>query len=521
VTGGGPTHKQETKATSQARNESHKPASQGAARQQAHGVPNKVAQRGDRLVVARGGRQGYVQRSFRVGRRSYATRTYYVNHVAYARAYREFRYHGVLLDVYAPVRYYPVAFYGWALNPWGLPIAYPWGWAGDPWFGYYGAYFAPWPRYAGPSFWLTDYLIASTLQMEYQARQDAGIAYAPPVDVGSVEAPAPMPEDVKEMIEAEVRRQLAEAQGEARESGEGKESVPPSLSQTGTHLLVASNDLQVHDTATGETCFIGGGDAIQMNDGLPHNGGDVNVLVRASKGSDCAVNSTVSVHLADLVEMHNSMREKIDQGLEDLRARQGTGNLPVLPTEAAGEPRFTAFAASVQPESDAAQLIGQVGTNDQNEGTVNKFPQPAPPTGPVQPTPDGREARLFATIQDGQTENQVVATLGTPRGVSFLGGVRKQYEYETGKIIFSDGEVSSVERSGESTATARTPDPGVTPQPATPGPGAGISAGLTENQVIAILGQPVRVSFLGGLKKMYEYSDRKIIFTDGSVSEVQ
>jgi hypothetical protein len=29
------------------------------------------------------------------------------------------------------------------------------------------------------------------------------------------------------------------------------------------------------------------------------------------------------------------------------------------------------------------------------------------------------------------------------------------------------------------------------------------------------------VSFLGGLKKMYEYSDRKIVFVDGNVSEVK
>jgi hypothetical protein len=38
---------------------------------------------------------------------------------------------------------------------------------------------------------------------------------------------------------------------------------------------------------------------------------------------------------------------------------------------------------------------------------------------------------------------------------------------------------------------------------------------------VAALGEPLRVSFLGGLKKMYEYRDRKVIFTDGNVSEVQ
>ena len=44
---------------------------------------------------------------------------------------------------------------------------------------------------------------------------------------------------------------------------------------------------------------------------------------------------------------------------------------------------------------------------------------------------------------------------------------------------------------------------------------------MTESQVVAALGQPLQVSFLGGLKKMYVYSDCKVIFTDGDVSEVQ
>ena len=44
---------------------------------------------------------------------------------------------------------------------------------------------------------------------------------------------------------------------------------------------------------------------------------------------------------------------------------------------------------------------------------------------------------------------------------------------------------------------------------------------MTESEVIAILGEPRRRSFLGGLKKMYEYPNVKIIFTDGTVSDVR
>jgi hypothetical protein len=59
------------------------------------------------------------------------------------------------------------------------------------------------------------------------------------------------------------------------------------------------------------------------------------------------------------------------------------------------------------------------------------------------------------------------------------------------------------------------------PAPAMGGAGGAIAAGLSESEVTAILGQPLHVSFLGGLKKMYEYSDRKIVFVDGNVSEVK
>ena len=41
--------------------------------------------------------------------------------------------------------------------------------------------FPPYPQYAGPAFWLTDYLIATTLQEAYQERMEASIqasAYA-------------------------------------------------------------------------------------------------------------------------------------------------------------------------------------------------------------------------------------------------------------------------------------------------------------------------------------------------------
>jgi hypothetical protein len=485
-----------------------------------------IAQRAGSRVVVHGSGRGYVERSVVVGRRSYVQRTYYANHVAYVRVYRPVRYYGVVVNVYSPIRYYPAAYYGWAVDPWGVPITYSWNWAGDPWFGYYGPYFRPWGVYAGPSFWLTDYLIASNLQAAYQAGEEAGETDAA-VDSGQAAEPsATMSDDTKQMIEAEVRRQLAEAQAEAGATKEVGDSIPPSLLESGAHLFVADEDVEVQNAVNGETCVIGEGDAIEMNGRLPKNGGDISVMVRASKGANCPVNSTVSVPLGDLIEMHNGMRDTIDRGLEALRAGQGTNNLPVLPAEAAGEPRPTAFAASLQPDPDVADVINEE-TNqaDQLEKEVMADYRTAapdagavtggPPTSPALPV-DTREAALFASIQNGQTESQVVAILGQPRNRAFLGGLNKQYDYDAGRIIFTDGEVSAVELSGTATTPTPTSDLGTSPKSR-----EGITNGLTEDQVIAILGQPLRVRFLGGLKKVYQYQDREVIFTDGNVSEVQ
>jgi hypothetical protein len=96
--------------------------------------------------------------------------------------------------------------------------------------------------------------------------------------------------------------------------------------------------------------------------------------------------------------------------------------------------------------------------------------------------------------------------------------LRKVYQYASGKITFTDGDVSDVEASAASLSPSGTlaGTPAASARPRT-----AVAAGMTEAQVVAALGKPLRVSFLGGLRKIYEYADCKIVFTDGDVSEVQ
>jgi hypothetical protein len=75
---------------------------------------------------------GYIQRPYMYHGVQFVHRTYYVNGVAYGRVYRPYLWNGVAMNVYAPGYYYAPAFYGWAYNPWAAPIAFGWGWAGNP-----------------------------------------------------------------------------------------------------------------------------------------------------------------------------------------------------------------------------------------------------------------------------------------------------------------------------------------------------------------------------------------------------
>src|ERR1035437_1931184 len=165
-------------------------------------------------------------------------RSYMVGGVSYARVYRPFSYHGIALNVYTPVRYYRTAFYAYAYNPWARPVAYSWGWAGNPWYAYYGGYFTPYPVYASPTLWLTDYLIAATLQEAYQERMAGG---APPPQDSNFQpgGQVALTPDVKQMIADEVRRQVDQERAEGQQMNAGGNDAPSMFADNVRHVFVA------------------------------------------------------------------------------------------------------------------------------------------------------------------------------------------------------------------------------------------------------------------------------------------
>ena len=392
----------------------------------------EVARPGNqRIVTSAGGRGGYAQRPLMVHNQAFVQRTYYSHGQAYARVYRPFTYRGVAMEMYTPVRFYRPAFYAYAYSPWLTPVSYSWGWAGSPWFGFYGGYFSPYRVYAGPAFWLTDYLFAMTLQEAYQERMDANLqggGYAAGGPVG-------LTPEVKQAVADEVHRQLdmeaAEGQSMTANGGAGN-VMAPVFADNIPHVFVVSSALMVDDRGPG--CAITEGDVLQLRPGSS-NGATADTIVLASKRGDCRRGSVVSVQLQDLQEMQNHMRATLDQGLAELQSRQGRGGLPPLPAAAAAAPVASPIAAAVQPDPNVATELSQA-AQEATQGEQEVVDQSAPA--------DAGNAAGPVTISLGQSIADVESMNGKPDKVIDL-GAKKIYVYKDLKITFTDGKVSDVQ----------------------------------------------------------------------------
>jgi hypothetical protein len=403
-----------------------------------------------RVVVERPGRTvvvtnrvgyGYVQRPFVVRNQTYVQRTYYSRGVSYTRVYRPYIYGGVSFNVYTPIRYYPPAFYGWVYSPWVAPVPYRWSWTGSPWHTYYGGYFTPYPVYTSASLWLTDYLIAMTLEQAYRDRMEAA-AYANAQANAAYGGQVALTPEVKQAIADEVRRQLAMENSERQNmtlNASYSNEPPPLFGSNGSHVFVVSSSLYV--TSEGQECAISEGDVLQLNGGVSPNAAAADVVVLASKGQDCRKGSIVSVPLQDLQDMQNSMRETIDQGLGNLQSHQE--GLPAPPSSALGAPtQASFFSAAPPPDPNIASELSQQ-AQEANQAEQEVVGQALPPASGTVSTlqPPNRGP---VTISLGQTIDQVQTLLGDPKSIVDL-GAKKMYLYKDLKITFTGGRVSDVQ----------------------------------------------------------------------------
>jgi hypothetical protein len=398
-----------------------------------------VERPGQVMIVTSPRGQGYIQRPFVAHGHEYYQRTYYVGGRPYVNVYRPYYYHGAYYPYYMPTHYYRPAYYGWAYGSWGSPVIYSWGWGGSPWYGYYGPYFAPYPVYRSPLFWLTDFFIAATLQSAYEQRMAENAALAQQANYQAQEAMRP---EVKQMVADEVQRQLAAERADSQNAGgvlqdAPRDTLPGIFNDGASHALVVHNPLQVDDGAMG--CALTEGDVIGFEGNLTPGVEFASARVLASRSQDCPAGNTVAVTLQDILDMQNHLRETIDRGLGELQSKAGHNGIPAPPAQAMGAPIASPIASSV-PEADpnaAAELSQQAQAATQGEQAVLKDAPPLESGG-------GIDAQQPPTVSLGMTMNQVQSLLGPPKRFIDL-GPKKMFIYDDMKVIFMDGRVSDVQ----------------------------------------------------------------------------
>jgi hypothetical protein len=395
-----------------------------------------------RVVSDRFG-HGYIQRGYSYHGAEFVHRTYYVNGVAYGRVYRPYMYGGVSINVYAPGVFFAPAFYGYAYYPWAAPVTFGWGWGGSPWYGYYGGYFTPYPVYAGPPMWLTDYLVAQSLQAAYQ-QQAANQAAAQAAQANFT----PMSPDVKQQIADEVQRQLNLERTEAAAGAQaapdpGNSGVARILGDNTAHVFVVSVGLDVQSDAG--PCPVTEGDVLQLSVGARPDPASASLRVLASKGQDCQKGATVTLGVADLQDMQNRMRETLDLGLAELQKKQGHDGIPAAPAAAAAAPVQTGYAAIAPPPDPnvASELSAQTKEADQAEQEALQ-PGPGGPYAGPNPEPVAGSAAPAAKgpITVGQTPDEVIAILGQPVNIVDM-GPKKIYVFKDLKVTFLNGKAQT------------------------------------------------------------------------------
>ncbi len=346
-------------------------------------------------VVSVGPRRGYVERPYMErGGRTYVQRTYIVNNVSYVHVYRSYYYRGRPYYGYVPPYYYHPRFYGWVYNPWRVPVYYRWAWfvSPPPWYLYWGPYFAPAPVYPSAAFWLTDFLLAESLRIAYEAGREAEANAAAQANQPPPEAYQPPPSapqggayttqitpEMKQAIAEEVSRQLAaeQQQSAAPQQPSASIEVTPAALDPASRLFVVSSNLAA-TSVNGQECELTAGDIINRLDDTPDNNNQVRVSVSTSKGNDCRVGSTLMLDVSDLQEMHNQLQEQMDSGLKTLADNSGKGGLPPAPDTGttAGEvppppPDANANGALQAQQQEANQTETQIQQEAAQEGQNN------------------------------------------------------------------------------------------------------------------------------------------------------
>jgi hypothetical protein len=340
-------------------------------------------------LVSTGKQSGYLERHFNRGGHEFAQRSYYHNGHYYTRVYVPYYYGGYAYYGYIPTVYYEPVFYGWVYNPWPAPVPYAWGWYGAPWFAPFGYYFAPYPVYPGPAFWLADFALVESLRLAAEEtesgdlRGGAGLVYVSArVSQQNQGQGSPLVTPaIKDEIAEQVKQIIADEKDAAarqRNAGAGPvttPAVPPSLDPRFSLFIVSSGLSLDMDTAA---CSITPGDILRRKDYTPDGNDAVAIEVVSSQNGDCAVGMASRLKVDDLEEMHDNFREKVDDGLKSLLENQGKGGIPTGPAanpkqvpEGQSDPDLTVGDDLKKQQKSADEVENDIEAASSDSGSAN------------------------------------------------------------------------------------------------------------------------------------------------------
>jgi len=366
---------------------------------------------GSQVRVVRYGNSvsGTVERTIRPGLMS---RTFVSGgHVLYTRVYQQHVWHqygrAFAYETVVPAVRYPAVYYSWALAAWPHPIVYAWGWQVQPWYPVYGALFTPYAVYTSPDLWMTDYIIAQSMQRAYQAQMPAPTAeplapgapatpaagssmtvpaeppsYAPsapqPQDAPYAPQPSPQPSDappappssdapsaptatppaitpqVKAQLDAQIKVQLREQQAAATPATVTAQSAPPALRPNHVFFEVVQPLNVPSDTANGY-CSLSANDYIKRSGGMSQDDWKIPVVVELSGPADCPQGLHTRIGLNDLNAMENEQEARVLEAMQ--AASKGMG--PNGPPSGPGVHPGLIADGSVAPDPMALAAIRQ------------------------------------------------------------------------------------------------------------------------------------------------------------------
>jgi hypothetical protein len=347
----------------------------GQVREVSHGLAGgqvRVVRYGNSLngTVERTIRPGLISRTFVSGGHALYTHVYQ-RHVWYQFG-RAFTY-----ETFVPAVRYPAVYYAWALAAWPRPVVYTWGWQVQPWYPMYGALFTPYPVYTSPDLWMTDYIIAQSMQTAYQAQsappaseplpQGAIAAPAPDPGVGepapdpsvgappaqpSAAAPAPQPSDappapqpshapsapaalppaitpeVKAQLNSQIKVRLQEQQAAAATPAVlTTQSTPPALRPTHVFFQVVQ-PLDVPTGTANRYCTLSPSDYIKRTGGMSSDDWKIPVVVELSGPSDCPKGLRTQIGLNDLNAMENEQEAQVMEAMQAASKSMGPNGPP-------------------------------------------------------------------------------------------------------------------------------------------------------------------------------------------------